>query len=45
MNRAEAVKVLYEIRHYLTQGNPIWSTDVVDEVLSMAINASERGCR
>lgn len=39
MLREEAIQMCMEVRHYLTQGNPIWDKDKVGEALDMAIEA------
>lgn len=39
MDRIEAMKLLSEIKHYLTAGNPVWDKEVVAEALDMAIEA------
>ena len=39
MTNKEAQKMLTEIRHYLTAGNPVWDVDKVGEALTMAIEA------
>lgn len=35
----EAIKMLTNIKAYLTAGNPIWDTDKVAEAIDMAIEA------
>ena len=42
MLREEAIQMCMEIKHYLTQGNPIWDKDKVGEALDMAIEALKR---
>lgn len=44
MTREEAQKMCQDIRHYLTLGNPVWSTDEVAKALSMAIEALQQDC-
>ena len=39
MTKKEAINMCMEVRHYLTQGNPIWDKDKVGEALDMAIEA------
>lgn len=39
MTRKEAINMCMEVRHYLTQGNPIWDKNKVGEALDMAIEA------
>jgi len=39
MTNEEAQKMLTEIRHYLTAGNPVWDVDKVGEAMAMAIEA------
>ena len=39
MNRIEAMKLLSEIKHYLTAGNPVWDEDEIAEACDMAIEA------
>lgn len=39
MSNTEIIKMLSEIRDYLTAGNPIWDTDRVREAISEAIEA------
>lgn len=39
MDRIEAMKLLQEIKHYLTEGNPVWDVDEIAEALDMAIEA------
>ena len=39
MTNEEAQKMLTEIRHYLTAGNPVWDVDKVGEAMTMAIKA------
>lgn len=39
MDRIEAMKLLSEIKHYLTAGNPVWDKEVVAEACDMAIEA------
>lgn len=39
MDRIEAMKLLSEIKHYLTAGNPVWDVDEISEALDMAIEA------
>ena len=39
MTKKEAINMCMEVRHYLTQGNPIWDKDKVGEASEMAIEA------
>ena len=39
MSDSEIIQLLTEIRDYLTAGNPIWDTDMVEETLNEAIKA------
>ena len=39
MDRIEAMKLLSEIKHYLTAGNPVWDVDEIAEACDMAIEA------
>lgn len=39
MDRIEATKLLQEIKHYLTAGNPVWDVDEIAEACDMAIEA------
>ena len=39
MDRIEAMKLLSEVKHYLTAGNPVWHNEAVAEALDMAIEA------
>lgn len=39
MTKAEALTNMMHIKNYLTQGNPIWDADVVDETMGMAMSA------
>ena len=39
MTKKEAINMCMEVRHYLTQGNPIWDKNKVSEALDMAIEA------
>ena len=39
MNRIEAMKLLSEIKHYLTAGNPVWDVDEIAEACDMVIEA------
>ena len=41
MTKEEALDMCMEVRHYLTQGNPIWDKDKVGEALNMAIETLE----
>lgn len=41
MDKIEAMKLLSEIKHYLTAGNPVWDVDEIAEACDMAIEALE----
>lgn len=41
MSDSEIIQMLSEIRDYLTAGNPVWDTDKVREVMTVAIKAVE----
>ena len=45
MDRIEAMKLLSEIKHYLTAGNPVWHKEVVAEALDIAIEALQEQIR
>lgn len=38
MSNTEIIKMLSEIRDYLTAGNPVWDTDKVREAMNVAIS-------
>ena len=38
MSNSEIIQMLSEIRDYLTAGNPVWDTDMVEETLDVAIS-------
>ena len=39
MAKKEAVKLLNEFEHYLTNGNPIWKTEDVAQAFDIALTA------
>lgn len=39
MDRIEAMKLLSEIKRYLTAGNPVWDVDEIAEACDMGIKA------
>lgn len=39
MSKSEIIQMLSEIRDYLTAGNPVWDTDMVEETMNEAIKA------
>jgi hypothetical protein len=41
MSDIEIIQMLSEIRDYLTAGNPVWDTDMVEETMDVAISAVE----
>ena len=41
MNKQDAINIMYEVKHYLTSGNPIWDKDFIREAVEMAIDALE----
>ena len=41
MSDSEIIQMLSEIRDYLTAGNPVWDTDMVEETMNIAISAVE----
>ena len=38
MSDSETIQLLSEIRDYLTAGNPVWDTDMVEETMDVAIS-------
>ena len=38
MSDSEIIQLLTEIRDYLTAGNPIWDTGMVEETMNVAIS-------
>lgn len=42
MTKKEAVKLLNEFEHYLTNGNPIWNTEDVAQAFDIALTALEK---
>lgn len=38
MSDSEIIQMLSEIRDYLTAGNPVWDTDMVEETMDVAIS-------